>query len=64
MDTASWRTASFAVTIDLDDVPDDGRPGESDDVRPTVENVSGGLGDDTITGDNDGNHLRVAALSA
>jgi Ca2+-binding RTX toxin-like protein len=36
------------VTVDLDNVDDDGAPGERDNVRSNVENLSGGAGDDTL----------------
>ena len=36
------------VTVDLDNVADDGATGERDNVRSNVENLSGGAGDDTL----------------
>ncbi len=44
------------VTVTLDDASNDGRGG-NDNVRSDVENVIGGTGDDTITGDVDANFL-------
>jgi Ca2+-binding RTX toxin-like protein len=43
---------SPAVTVTIDDVANDGAPGELDDVRTDVEQVRGSSGDDTITGSN------------
>jgi Ca2+-binding RTX toxin-like protein len=48
-DTADYSARSAALTIDLDDDPDDGT-GENDNVNDDVETVKGGTGGDTITG--------------
>ena len=50
LDTVSYarRTSSVAVTVD--DLADDGAPGEADDVASDIEVVTGGQGDDTLTG--------------
>jgi hypothetical protein len=42
-----------AVTVSLDDLPNDGSPNESDNLRSDVEKVIGSSFDDTLTG-NDG----------
>ncbi len=55
-DTVSYPGAA-AVRIDLDDVSDDGRTGEGDNVRSDVEAVGGGEGRDTLIGDADPNTL-------
>ena len=34
------------MTVDLDGVADDGAPGENDNVRADIENVTGGRGPD------------------
>jgi uncharacterized repeat protein (TIGR01451 family) len=44
----SQRTAD--VSVSLDGVADDGAPGEGANVEADVENVIGGSGDDTLTG--------------
>ena len=51
-DHAHYRRRVDAVTIDLDGVADDGAPGESDNVRADVEDVTGGRGPDILTGSN------------
>ena len=52
--TYSDRGALEGVTVTLDDVANDGAappaPAENDNVRTTVENVTGGAGADTLTG--------------
>jgi Ca2+-binding RTX toxin-like protein len=54
-DTGSSDTVSYAprtgdLDVDLDGVADDGEGAEADDIDATVENVTGGAGDDDITG--------------
>jgi Ca2+-binding RTX toxin-like protein len=49
--------AAQGVTVSLDDVANDGQPGEGDNVKADVENVAGGAGHDTLRGDADGNFL-------
>ena len=46
-----------SVTITIGDGANDGVAGERDDVQATIENVNGGYGDDTITGDDKSNRL-------
>ena len=48
-DTISYEKRTAALTIDLDNVADDGQTGERDNVRSNVENVIGGSGVDTIS---------------
>ena len=50
-----WRTA--AVTVTLDGVANDGQTGEGDNVRADVEDVRGGDGNDTLTGNAAANDL-------
>jgi Ca2+-binding RTX toxin-like protein len=50
------RTA--AVTVDLDGAADDGGAGEGDNARADIEQVTGGLGDDTLVGNAAANVLR------
>ncbi len=49
VDTADYSTRGGALNISLDDVANDGSAGEGDNVRSDVENVTGGIGNDTIT---------------
>jgi Putative metal-binding motif/RTX calcium-binding nonapeptide repeat (4 copies) len=48
--------AAAGQSVTLDDVRDDGSPGEFDNVHADVEDVSGGPGDDALTG-SDGPNL-------
>jgi Ca2+-binding RTX toxin-like protein len=48
-DTVDYSKRSAAITVTLDDVVDDGEPGEHDDVQSTVETVIGGAGSDTLS---------------
>lgn len=54
-DTAYYRRDA-AVAVSLDDMAGDGQPGESDNVHSDIENLSGGNGDDSLTG-NDGRNV-------
>ena len=56
-DTADYTYAIGALTIDLDDMPDDGIAGEGDNVQSSVENVIGGFHNDTIIGNSFSNTL-------
>jgi Ca2+-binding RTX toxin-like protein len=47
-DTITYETRTAGLTIDLDNVADDGQTGERDNVRSNVEDVIGGSGGDTI----------------
>jgi Ca2+-binding RTX toxin-like protein len=49
-DTVFYENRHTHQAISLDDVANDGNPGEGDDVHSDVEQVYGGFGDDTITG--------------
>jgi len=57
VDRVSWDGGAQAVRVDLDDVADDGRAGEGDDVESDVERLTGGGGSDTLIGDQDDNEL-------
>ena len=48
LDTITYETRTLPLTIDLDNVADDGQNGELDNVRSNVENVIGGSNADTI----------------
>lgn len=50
VDTAEFGLRTGSLTIDLDDVADDGEAGERDNVHADVENVVAGSNDDEITG--------------
>jgi Ca2+-binding RTX toxin-like protein len=64
-DTLSYaaRTAALTVTLGLTSAADanDGESGENDDVTWTVEDVTGGSGNDALTGNGLGNVLRGGA---
>jgi Ca2+-binding RTX toxin-like protein len=49
-DEVSYAARATAVTVDIDGVADDGASGEGDDVRPDVERIMGGLGNDWLVG--------------
>jgi Ca2+-binding RTX toxin-like protein len=49
-DTASYADRTTGVVVDADGQPDDGAPGEGDNVLQDVEGVNGGLGNDQLTG--------------
>jgi Ca2+-binding RTX toxin-like protein len=50
-DRATYAARTAAVTASLDNVANDGVAGEKDDVRSDVEQLVGGGGSDTLTGD-------------
>jgi Ca2+-binding RTX toxin-like protein len=50
LDTIDYSGRTAAVTLDLDGFADDGEAAEGDNVRPGVERVVGGSGDDRLTG--------------
>jgi RTX calcium-binding nonapeptide repeat (4 copies) len=54
-----YSSRAAAVTVDLDgEAGDDGEPGEGDTVSATTEDVFGGAGADTLTGNDADNTLR------
>jgi Ca2+-binding RTX toxin-like protein len=57
-DCADYGSTTTGVTVSLDDVADDGRPGEGDNVRSDVENIVGGYGNDTLTGSAAANYIQ------
>jgi Ca2+-binding RTX toxin-like protein len=59
-DTALYVTRTAPVTITLNDTADDGEVNEKDEVDGTVENVTTGSGNDTVTGDTNVNVVDVA----
>jgi Ca2+-binding RTX toxin-like protein len=64
IDTANYSDHFDTVTplaITIDNAADDGAPGENDNVKTTTENVQGGAGPDTITGNNRDNVLTGGA---
>jgi RTX calcium-binding nonapeptide repeat (4 copies) len=58
-DTGSYedRTGAQPVTVSLDNVANDGQPGEGDNIGSDVENIVGGAGDDTLNGDANPNDI-------
>jgi Ca2+-binding RTX toxin-like protein len=55
-DTVSYAGRTAEVTASIDGVADDGEAGENDDIGTDVENITGGIDDDTLTG-SDGRNL-------
>lgn len=58
VDTMDYSSRTGDLTVTLDDTGNDGEAGEADDVQTTVENVTGGEGDDTLTGSDASNTLK------
>jgi hypothetical protein len=56
-DAVSYGGRAEAVTVTLDDKPDDGAAGERDDVHRDIEDIYGGDGDDTLTGSSGANTI-------
>jgi len=50
IDTASYSASTLDLVITLDALANDGQAGELDNVRPDIEIVIGGEGNDSITG--------------
>ena len=50
IDLADYSSRITAVTVSIDNAANDGAPAELDNVRDTVENVTGGTGNDTLLG--------------
>ena len=59
IDTASYFYRAAGVTLSLDGLANDGETGEGDNIGPTgdVENLQGGRGGDTLTGNDAVNRL-------
>jgi Ca2+-binding RTX toxin-like protein len=57
-DRADYQRDDTGVTVTLDGLPNDGPPGAHDNVRPDVESVSGGRGNDNLVGNAKANVLR------
>lgn len=58
-DRVSYAGRTNGVFVNLDNVRNDGEPGEGDDVRSNVENVTAGSGNDTLTGSGAANDLQA-----
>jgi len=56
-DTAYYGDHPEAVTVDIDDVADDGSAGETDNVKSSVEDLIGGPANDKLTGSERSNTL-------
>jgi hypothetical protein len=59
-DAVYYGTRTTAVTVNLNNVADDGAAGEGDNVLLTVENVTGGAGNDKVSGSTVANRLSGA----
>lgn len=57
-DTADYSLRSAGVTVTLDDQPNDGEPGEADNIHTDVETLVGGYGSDHLIGDSQANNLQ------
>jgi hypothetical protein len=57
-DEVSYSAATLGVNVDLDGNADDGRPGEIDNVRIDVEDITGGDAADDLVGNAGDNTLR------
>ncbi|HEX8122142.1 MAG TPA: calcium-binding protein [Solirubrobacteraceae bacterium] len=63
-DLADYTQRQSAITVTLaDDSANDGQSGENDNIKSDVEDVTGGQGADTLTGDDDPNRLSGGPLS-
>jgi Ca2+-binding RTX toxin-like protein len=60
-DTVTYASRFGPVTVTFDDLPNDGEPGEGDNVARDVEAVIGGARADTLTGDARDNALSGSA---
>jgi Ca2+-binding RTX toxin-like protein len=60
-DVVTYATRSIGVTADLDGAADDGEPTENDTIATDVENLLGGSGPDTLTGNSLANTLTGGA---
>ena len=60
-DTADYGSRLEPVQVTLDDLANDGAPGEGDNVATDVENIRGGRFDDTLGGDSRSNEIDGAA---
>jgi RTX calcium-binding nonapeptide repeat (4 copies) len=56
-DALGYQSRLDPLTVTLDDQPNDGAPGEGDNVASDVERVTGGHGADTLVGNGAANHL-------
>ena len=56
-DLASYASRSGGVAVSLDGQPNDGSPGEGDNVMPSTETAVGGRGRDTLIGNDRPNGL-------
>lgn len=56
-DTATYADQSCSLSLSLDATANDGCAAEGDSIQGTVENLTGGTGSDTLTGDGSANLL-------
>jgi RTX calcium-binding nonapeptide repeat (4 copies) len=57
-DRVSYAGRTSGVIVSLDNVRNDGEPGEADDVRSNVENITAGGGNDILVGSGAANDLQ------
>src|SRR5262249_54789966 len=57
IDTVSYSVRSIGVAVRLDDVANDGQPGENDNIHSDVENIIGSTAADVLTGSAADNHI-------
>jgi Ca2+-binding RTX toxin-like protein len=57
-DTVDYSARTGAVKVSLDQIADDGAAGEGDNVDLAVENIVGGAGDDSLSGNNQSTALQ------
>jgi Ca2+-binding RTX toxin-like protein len=56
-DTAKYSEKTTGLTLDIDNRADDGTAGEKDNIKSDVENITGGSGNDIITGSSAANTI-------
>jgi len=57
IDAVDYTGARSGVKVDLDGNADDGAVGEHDSVKPDIEDIRGGSGNDTLTGNDQANTI-------
>ena len=57
VDTANYSEKAKNLALDIDNKADDGALGEKDNIKTDVENITGGLGNDKISGSSESNSL-------
>ncbi|WP_020393051.1 calcium-binding protein [Kribbella catacumbae] len=57
-DHVLYADRPVSIVVQLDDLSNDGEPGENDNIMSDVENLTGGFGSDDLTGSNQANVIR------